>query len=94
MALIIEVKVEPSSRKQRFVLEKSGAIKCFIKSPAEGGRANDELLRLISKLLGIDRKQVSILMGAISRKKRVKIDADISYNEVLSKFGLEKQMSI
>ena len=46
MALIITVKVVPASGRNQWVIDKSGALKCFLKSPAEQGKANKELIKI------------------------------------------------
>lgn len=81
MALLIEVKVVPLSGKQKCVLEEDKTIKCFLKSAPVKGRANYELIKFFSKILKIPQHYVKIVSGGMSRKKRVKIDAEISFEE-------------
>ncbi|MFH1253923.1 MAG: DUF167 domain-containing protein [bacterium] len=74
MAVVIELKVVPSSKLQGFERDKSGIIKCRLKSKPEGGKANEELVKLLSKTLGISTDCFKILRGATSRNKMIKID--------------------
>jgi uncharacterized protein YggU (UPF0235/DUF167 family) len=45
-----------------------------IASPAEKGRANDELIATVAKLAGVSRAAVSILRGASTRTKLMRIN--------------------
>ncbi|KKP35351.1 MAG: hypothetical protein UR26_C0006G0035 [candidate division TM6 bacterium GW2011_GWF2_32_72] len=94
MAVIIEVKVIPSSGKFGFVVDKAGLLKCFLKSAPEKGLANKELVKGISKLLGVPQKNVDILTGEIVRNKRIKIETDLEQAEVLKLLGVELQKSL
>ena len=41
MSLVIEIKVFPSSGRQKFVIDKSGKLKCYLKNPPEKGKAKN-----------------------------------------------------
>ena len=90
MALLIEIKVIPSSGRQRFFKDKSGQLKCYLKSAPEKGKANTELINLVSKKLGIPKSKISVPFGATSRKKRLKIDLEINFNDLMKKLLSEK----
>ena len=94
MALVIEVKVIPSSGRQKFLLDKSGRLKCFLKSPPEKGKANEELIKLICQKLRLIKDKVTILIGARARQKKIKIDDDVTWDQLLVKLGIERQLKI
>ena len=94
MTLVIDLKVVPNSGKQKFMLDKSDQLKCYLKSVPEKGKANNELIKLLAKKLGISNKDIQIIFGETSRKKRLKIDLDISYEQLLAKLGIENQLRI
>ena len=94
MAVFIECKVIPSSGRQELVRDKSGIIKCFLKSPPEKGKANYELIDLISSLLKLNTSKVSIVQGHATRKKRIKIDLDATPAEVLARCGIDTQTTL
>ena len=48
-----------------------GAIKLKVAAPPIGGKANAEVERFLSKLLGVPRSDVNIIRGASSRDKTV-----------------------
>lgn len=94
MALVLDIKVVPSSGKQKAVLDKSGKLKIFLKSQPEGGKANSELIKFLSKELSLTQVDVIILLGATSRNKRVKIESQITFEQLLNKLGVERQLKI
>lgn len=94
MALVIEVKVIPSSGRVMWKLEADDRLKCYLKSPPEKGKANKELLGLLAKALKLPVSACTILSGATSRLKRVRIDTQLSFNELLGLLGIERQMRL
>ncbi|HJM68324.1 MAG TPA: DUF167 domain-containing protein [Candidatus Babeliales bacterium] len=94
MALVIEVKVVPSSGRNKWALEMNGTLKCFLKSAPERGRANQELLKLVAKAVGVPLCDVYLLSGDKQRHKRVKIDSQLSYEQFLNRVGIEHQASV
>ncbi|MCK4650595.1 DUF167 domain-containing protein [Candidatus Babeliales bacterium] len=94
MSLVIDVKVIPSSGRQKILYDRSGRLKCYLKSPPEKGKANLELCRLLSKKLSIPLNYITIIFGASLRKKRIKINIDVSFEKFLDILGLERQMTI
>jgi uncharacterized protein len=67
------VRVVPRSSKSGIVGEHHGAIKVKLKAPPVDGAANDELISLLAKELGVSRSEVEITSGQASRTKRVRI---------------------
>jgi len=51
-----------------------GSYRLSLKSPPVDGRANEELVRFLSESFGAPRSAVTILAGASSRRKLVRID--------------------
>ncbi len=75
-------------------LEADDRLKCYLKSPPEKGKANRELLGLLAKALKLPVSACTILSGATSRLKRVRIDTQLSFNELLGLLGIERQMRL
>ena len=94
MPFVFEVKVTPNSSKKGWSLDKSGRLKCHIKSPAENGKANAELIKNISKALGISSHMISIVSGEHARDKRIKIDIEMTFNQLLERLGIDWQMDM
>lgn len=93
-SLIIEMKVVPSSGKSALVLDKSGRLKAFLKSPPEDGKANKELCKLLAQSLGCTQSAVTIIAGATSRNKKILLEIPLSFDEMLSKLGLAIQTKL
>lgn len=94
MVFIFDVKVTPSSSKKGWSIDKSGNLKCHLKSPAENGKANAELIKGLSKALSIPQDMITIVSGELSRKKRIKIDTEMTFNKLLELLGIDWQMDM
>lgn len=92
--LQITVKVVPSSGMQKCVLDKSGRLKCYVKSPAERGLANDELVKVIARLAGLTQHDVRLVSGATFRSKVLSLATAMTYEQFLEKLGLEVQRAL
>ena len=55
-----------------------GTIVIKIKAPAHDGKANDELIKFLSKKLGLSKSKIQIVSGFTSPFKKLEIDADES----------------
>ncbi len=93
MALIIQLKIVPNSRENRLIIDKTGRLKGYIKSPAQNGRANKELIKIFAQTLKIAQKDITILTGLTSPHKRIKIEGSFTYDQILHVFGIEHQMT-
>ena len=92
--LIFEIKVTPRSGRSEVTLDNQGRLKAFLKSAPEDGKANRELLKLLSRALRCPQSAVSIISGATHRTKTIQLDLSLSYEEVLSRLGLSYQTSL
>ena len=72
--LTLKIKVIPQSSKSEIVGEMAdGTIKIRIAAPPEKGRANDELCSFLARHYKVPAANVTILSGAASQKKLVRI---------------------
>lgn len=94
MPFIFDVKVTPNSAKKGWSVDKSGHLKCHVKNPAEDGKANAELIKSLSKALGIPPYMINIVSGEHSRNKRIKIDVEMTFNKLLEYLGIDWQMDM
>ncbi len=67
---ILEVVIKPNAKKTEVVGEINGVVKIAVKSPPENGKANQELVKFLSKIL---KKQVKIVSGFTSKQKILKV---------------------
>lgn len=94
MPLIIEIKVSPSSGRCAWKIDKSGVLKAYLKSPPERGLANNELIKELARVLKVPMNEITIISGQTSRNKRMRINREISYEQLLSALGIEQQMNV
>ncbi|TET06291.1 DUF167 domain-containing protein [Candidatus Dependentiae bacterium] len=94
MALICIIKVIPSSGRSAWTLDKSGILKCYLKSAPEKGKANKELIKMLADALSIEQKRISIVGGLTSRTKRIKIDLAINLSQLCEKLHLDYQQKV
>lgn len=93
MTLIINIKVVPSSGRTKWVLDKSNILKGYLKSPAQQGKANDEIIKTLANTLRLTQKEIQIVAGITSRNKKIKINSNITFEQILQALGIEKQLS-
>ncbi len=72
-AVTIEVLARPGSRRIGLLRVEARGLVIGVASPAEKGRANEELIATIANMAGVPRDKVSILRGAAARNKVVRI---------------------
>jgi hypothetical protein len=94
MAFTFPIKAVPGSGRQCCVLDKSGAIKCFLKSQPEDGKANKELIAFLASSLDVKKTQVLIIQGELSRSKVIKVAAKFDLDEMKKRLGLERQLML
>jgi len=94
MALVFDIKVVPRSGSNAWKLDKSGMLKCYLKSAPEKGLANKELIKTVARVLSVTQEDVEIVAGATRRNKRLKVNLDISFDQLLAILGVERQQSL
>ena len=72
-----------------WTLESDGkrTLKARVSAPPEDGKANEALIRLLAKTLGIGKSKVRIVSGAASRRKMIEAECSPS---ALSALGTPK----
>jgi uncharacterized protein (TIGR00251 family) len=78
-ALVLTLHVQPGARRTEVAgvhgTEGEMRLKVRLAAPPVDGKANAELLRFVAEAFGVAPKQVSLLRGAASRHKVVRIEA-------------------
>jgi hypothetical protein len=69
----LAVRVHPGARRNDVAGLHAGAVKISISAPATDGRANEALIEFVAELLRTPRAQVSLVSGAASRSKVLRI---------------------
>ena len=67
---ILPVRAQPGARRAGVQSEQAGALKVAVTAPPEEGRANQALVEVLRKALGVKRSQVELIAGQTSRDKR------------------------
>lgn len=65
----VKFKVQPNASKTEFVGALGDALKVKLSSPPLDGKANAELVKYLSKSLGISKSSIKIVSGETSREK-------------------------
>jgi hypothetical protein len=67
------VRAKPRAKKSRVVAFKDGAFHVAVAAPPVDGAANDELVRVLARALGVAPSAVSIERGQSGRNKLVRV---------------------
>jgi uncharacterized protein (TIGR00251 family) len=67
---VLPVRAQPGARRAGVQGEQAGALKIAVIAPPEDGRANQALVEVLRKALGVKRSQVELISGQTSRDKR------------------------
>ena len=94
MALLISVKVVPSAGRVAWALDKTGTLKCYLKNPPEQGKANRELIQLLARTLKMPENRITLVRGMTTRTKLVRIEVDYSYEQLLDRLEIQRQLKI
>lgn len=70
---LIKVKVTPDSKRDEVRLKREGSFEVATRSSAERGEANDAVVALLGKELGISPKKFRIIKGHRSHSKIIEI---------------------
>lgn len=73
---IIMVKVKPNAKASELRQEPDGTWTARLKSPPVDGKANAELIALVARQFGCPRSAVTLVGGAGSRIKRLRVETD------------------
>jgi uncharacterized protein (TIGR00251 family) len=69
----LSLRVSPGARKSAVVGRYGERWKIRVAAPAESGRANEALIELLGKALGVTRSQLRVVSGASGRDKIVEV---------------------
>lgn len=69
----VRVHVTPGARQEEIVGWHGGSLRVKVRARPERGRANEVVIRLLARRLGVAPTNVSIVHGAASRDKLVEV---------------------
>lgn len=70
---VFEVRVQPRARREGVAGFHAGALKIALHAPPVDGAANQALVALLARELGLRKNEVEILSGESSRRKRIRV---------------------
>lgn len=73
-AVILPVKVVPGASRTRHQGVLDGRAKIAVAAPPEKGKANDALVEYLAQLLGIRKRNVTVVAGHTSTRKKIRIE--------------------
>jgi uncharacterized protein len=83
----LAVRVTPrASRNEIVEIQSDGTIKIHLTAPAHEGKANEELIKFLSEVLGTSKTNIDIIAGAGGRDKLISVldmDADEVHNRIV-----------
>lgn len=74
-ALVLDLRVQPGAKRTEVAGEHGGALKIRLAAPPVDGKANDALVAFLADAFGVPARAVTILRGAASRSKAVRVEA-------------------
>ena len=72
-AVIVQVLLQPRASRDEVLEQQGGSLKIRVTAPPVDNQANKKLCALLSKLVGVGRKQVEVSGGHKGRIKQVRI---------------------
>lgn len=73
-ATVFDVRAQPRAKRPGLKGVRQGALEIALRAPPVDGAANDELVETLADLLGVARRAVTVLRGAGSRGKAVRVE--------------------
>jgi len=71
--VLIDVRVIPRAKRSGLAGSRGAAVLVRLQAPPVDGSANAELVEVLAAVLGVTRREVTIVAGERSRQKRVKV---------------------
>jgi uncharacterized protein len=76
-SLVIPVKVIPRAQRNEVAgFLDDGSLKLKVAAVPDKGEANCEVCRIVAELFGVPERQVTIVSGRASQRKRVSVEAN------------------
>ncbi len=68
--VILSVRAQPRARKEGIQGAHHGMLKVAVNAPPVDGKANQALIEVLARSLGLKKNQIELLSGATAREKR------------------------
>ena len=84
--IILYIKAQPNSSKNKIAGILGDSLKINIKAPAVEGAANKELVKFLSKSFKIAKSDIEFVSGQTSKRKAIKLPINEKIEEFLNSF--------
>jgi uncharacterized protein (TIGR00251 family) len=88
---VVALHVQPAARRTAITGLYGDRLKIAVTAPADGGRANAQLVRFIATQLRVASATVELLSGAASRDKRVAIPLNLAAEQIVAALAPPKK---
>lgn len=82
--VVLRVRAAPGASRDAIVGVHGGALKVAVSSPPEKGKANQRIIEVLAKELGLPTRCITLVAGTTARDKRLVV-ADIAADELRRK---------
>ena len=82
----LRLKVTPSASRDAVVGWQGDVLRVHVRAPAQRGKANDAVLRLLAAALGVERRRLRIVLGETSHQKVVSVNG-LNEAEIRARLG-------
>ena len=69
--VLMDIHVQPGAKREGSAGEFNGRLKLALSAPPVDGKANERLVRWLSKKIGLPRSSITLVSGQTSRDKRL-----------------------
>ncbi|WP_353473336.1 DUF167 domain-containing protein [Salipiger sp. H15] len=70
---VLELRVTPRASRNE-IREEEGQIRVYVTTVPENGKANEAVVKLLSKALGVPKSRLTLVRGATSRDKAFRVE--------------------
>lgn len=70
---VLELRVTPKASRNE-IREEEGQIRVYVTTVPENGKANEAVIKLLSKALGVPKSRLTLIRGATSRDKAFRVE--------------------
>jgi hypothetical protein len=85
--IVINVYVQPRASRSKLVEIIEGSLKIALTAPPLEGKANEQLISLLSKKLDTKKAAITLLRGEKARNKQIKIEG-LTCNDLQNKLNI------
>ena len=70
---VLELRVTPKASRNE-IREEEGQIRVYVTTVPENGKANEAVIKLLSKALGVPKSRLTLVRGETSRDKAFRVE--------------------